>query len=264
MKKVSIIIPCFNQGKFIKDAIESCIKQTYKNIELIIINDASNDSSEEIIKQYEKEYQNIKYIKNKENKGVVFSRNIGITNGGGDFILPLDADDTIEPTYIEKAVDILENNNQIGIVYCKAKYFGTKTGEWILPEFSETNIYHNNMIFVSALFRKADFIKAGMYKQNMEDSYEDWDLWLTFIEMGLKAYRINEFLFNYRQHNLPCRTKQANEKSYEKLIKNHPKFYIDNDFFVYKKKYKKYKKLYNIFLVLTILELILFLIITIF
>ena len=132
-KKVSLIIPCYNQSKYVEEEINSALSQTYKNTEIICINDGSTDESAQVIENCAKNNQKIIFINRKENKGVVTARNTAIEAATGEYILPLDADDTIEPTYVEKAARILDANPQIGIVYCRAKLFGAQNGEWTLP-----------------------------------------------------------------------------------------------------------------------------------
>ena len=181
--KVSIIIPCFNQCKYIGEAITSAINQTYANIEIVIINDASTDDSKSIIENFAQKYKNIVFLNNEENKGVVYSRNTAIDAACGEYILPLDGDDKIEPTYVEKAVKILQNNPKIGIVYCNVERFGIKTKKWKNTGFEESAfLFGEHAIICGALFRKSDFLHFGGYKKRMIYGYEDWDLWLTFYE----------------------------------------------------------------------------------
>ena len=265
MKKVSIIIPCFNQGKYVQEAIESALKQTYKNIEIVCVNDGSNDETSEIVRSLADKYKNIIFFDLKENKGVINARNLAIDASTGDYILPLDADDIIEPTYIEKAVEILNNNSDVGIVYCKVRKFGTKNKIWKLPEFNLDNFLYENCIFNCALFRKEDFYKAGKYKENMINGCEDWDLWLSFVELELKPYKINEILFNYRQHK-DSRTKITSGDVDWKInfFENHKDLYLKNEKFIsnafknnlyLEARLKKYKKLYILFLTFFILQL---------
>ena len=259
MKKVSIIIPCFNQGKYIKDAIESALKQTYENIEIICINDGSNDDTAKNMKLLADRYK-ILFFNFKENKGVIEARNFAIEASSGDYILPLDADDIIEPTYVEKAVKILDEKPEIGIVYCKAKKFGKTNKIWNLKKYSFEKFLYKNLIFNCALFRKNDFLRAGKYKQNMKNGCEDWDLWLSLIELGLKPYRINEVLFNYRQ--IPNSRTQATNKNTDwqtELIKNHINLYTNDKEFAKrifaKNRTKKYKNLFWIIFAFSIVEL---------
>ena len=223
-KKVSIIIPCYNQGKYVSDAINSALKQTYNDIEIVVFNDGSTDNSSEIIKSFADKYNNILFFDEKENKGVINARNMAIEAANGEYILPLDADDTIEPTYIEKAVKILKENPNVGIVYCDAKMFGNKNKYWNLESFDKSNFLYCNCIPVTALFRKTDFLKVGMYKDCMQFGCEDYDLWLSFVEQGFDIYKIDEILFNYRQYKEDSRTTisiQNSETVWKAIIKNH-------------------------------------------
>ena len=109
-KKVSVIIPCYNHGCFVSEAIESALNQTYKNIEVVCVNDASTDNSAEIIQKYADKYNNVIFVNQKTNGGLSHSRNTAIENASGYYILPLDADDKIHPSYVEKAVKIIGNS----------------------------------------------------------------------------------------------------------------------------------------------------------
>ena len=182
-EKVSIITPCYNDGKYIEETIHSILSQTYKNWEMIIIDDGSEDNETiDILKKVEL-IDNIQVIKT-NHVGPAEARNIGIKHSCGEFILPVDADDLIDNTYIEKAVQQMNNNNNIGIVYCHADLFGIKTGPWELPEYSIDKMLIDNIIFVSALFRKSDWEQVGGFKSNMEHGMEDYDFWLSIIELG--------------------------------------------------------------------------------
>ncbi len=274
-KKVSIIIPCYNQGKYVSDAINSALKQTYNDIEIVVFNDGSTDNSAEIIKSFADKYNNILFFDEKENKGVINARNMAIEAANGEYILPLDADDTIEPTYIEKAVKILKENPNVGIVYCDARMFGNKNKYWNLEDFDKSNFLYCNCIFVTALFRKTDFLKVGMYKDCMQFGCEDYDLWLSFVEQGFDIYKIDEILFNYRQYKEDSRTTisiQNSETIWKAIIKNHIDLYLADSQFIdrfrsnpkkLKKKYQKYKKLFNIFLPIIITESVLLIILVI-
>ncbi|MBQ2870520.1 glycosyltransferase family 2 protein [bacterium] len=276
-KKVSIIIPCYNQELYVEEAIESALNQTYGNIEIVCINDGSTDNSSSVISEITSEHKSIVFIDNKENKGVIASRNEAIKLASGEYILPLDADDKIEPTYVEKAVKILEENSDIGFVYCKANMFGDKNKYWKLPEFDEKTFIFANCIFCTALFRKSDFLKVGMYKEYMKYGCEDWDLWISFVENGLKPHRIDEVLFNYRQIAVSRSNVcwQNEQKWQRELIKNHLDLYLNNDLFlklVFDNlqiknsflKYKKYKKLFNLILIFAGIELLLFVLLFVF
>ncbi len=273
MVKVSIIIPCYNQGQYVAEAINSALSQTYSDIEIVCINDGSTDNTHKIIKSFADKYKNILYINSEKNNGVIYSRNTAINACHGEYILPLDADDKIESAYVEKAVKILDTNPNIGIVYCKARIFGKKNRNWKLKKFNKSDILYENCIFNTALFRKSDFLKVGMYKNYMMNGMEDFDLWLSFIEQGLDVYQIDEVLFYYRKYDQETRTQifQKNQNEiWLSVIKNHINLYLNDRQFLERlifskplearKKYKKYKNIFYILLAITAIELMIILI----
>ncbi len=196
MATASIIIPCYNQGHFIDEAVKSVLAQSYSDFEIIIINDGSTDESTNLLlRSYNK--PKTKVI-NTKNQGLAAARNNGIAEATGKYILPLDADDKIEPTYLEKSIKILETNKNIGIVYCRAQLFGSVETEWLLPEYSLERMLLDNIIFCSALFRMEDYKSIGGYDTSMQHGWEDYDFWLSLLEMGRTVHQIPEILFYYR------------------------------------------------------------------
>ncbi|MCT8140375.1 glycosyltransferase family 2 protein [Anaerobacillus sp. CMMVII] len=139
---VSIVIPCYNYGRYLKDAIDSALKQTYHNIEVIVVNDASTDEfTIEKLREFEKQ-ENITVIHHKQNKGLPAARNTAIKAASGKYILPLDADDTIEPTTVEKAAKILEEQKNVGIVSLGMRFFGDVNFIHIPPKFDFLTLLH--------------------------------------------------------------------------------------------------------------------------
>ncbi len=230
-KLVSIIIPCYNQEKYITDAIMSAENQTYKDIEIVFIDDCSTDSSLEVVNDLKNKYSNIVVLKNETNLGVVDSRNNAIDVAKGFYILPLDGDDTIEPTYIEDAVKVFEEKPYVGFVYCKARKFGAVNEDWNLPKFNKESFIFGNCIVNSSLFRKSDFIKLGKYKSYMYSWTEDYDLWMSFVEAGLLPYRIDKILYNHREFDNGSRTQLTTKDPYfarREYLLHHTKLYADS------------------------------------
>lgn len=264
LPKVSVIIPCYNQSVYVGDAIESALGQTYPNVEIICIDDCSTDNSSNIIRSYAEKYKNISFIQLDKNKGVCLARNTAINSCNGEYILPLDADDIIDKTYVEKAVEIMEENPEVGIVYCDARIFGVKNKKWKLPEFNKNNIIFQNCIFNSAMFRKKDFISCGGYKENMNCGCEDWDFWLSMVEKDVKVYKIEEDLFFYRKIKKESRTdltQNSQNEILKNLFNNHINLYINNEefynrVFSVQKNRQKYRRLFNLFLGISTIELL--------
>jgi len=224
---VSIIIPCFNQSGFIGETIGCLNKLQYQNWEAIIVNDGSTDDSEKTILAIIANLPKFRYVK-QENKGLAEARNAGIRISNGKYILPLDADDLISPDYISEAVEYLEHNPQTGIVYANAEFFGEKQGLWELPDFSMQQMLTMNCIFCTSLFRKEDFDRTKGYNPAMVYGWEDWDFWLTLIELGRKVHKIDKTHFYYRiRSESMLRTMSVEQRKQLKnlIFKNHLNLY---------------------------------------
>jgi len=194
--KVSIVIPCYNHGGYIEEAIDSVLKSKYENYEIIVVNDMSTDNlTIHVLKNLNK--PNTRVLHN-QNKGVANARNFGIAHADGKYILPLDSDDKISDHYIPDAVKILESNPNIGIVYSKARLFGKKIGEWKLPPYSLERILASNIIFCSAFYRREDWEKTKGYNPNIPYGKEDWEFWLSILELDRDVYCLPEVHFYYR------------------------------------------------------------------
>ena len=227
INKVSIIIPCYNQGKYIKDAINSVKSQTHQNWECIIIDDGSTDDSYEITKNLIEDDERFILLK-QENSGVCTARNVAAEKACGEFLLPLDADDMIAPTYIEKALAEFNQNENCKLVYCNLRFFGARNSDWILPEYNYEKMLWMNQIFVTALFRKSDYLKTGGYNPNMTDGCEDWDFYLSLLKPNDIVIKLPEILFFYRQKPVSRNTdaKQKIDVVKKQIVKNHIDCYL--------------------------------------
>jgi glycosyltransferase involved in cell wall biosynthesis len=196
MPKVSVIIPCYNQVEFLEEAIASVKNQTFKDYEIIIVNDGSTEHNAiDLINDFAS--FNI-FIIHEINKGVSAARNKGIELAQGEFILPLDADDEIHPHYLEEAVEMLENKKQFEIVITGVKYFGALQHEEYLPEYSRKQHLLQNLFFNTSLFRKKSFFNAGGYDEDFKTGWEDWDFYLRLINNESQIGFIPKYYYNYR------------------------------------------------------------------
>lgn len=224
--KVSVIIPCFNQGHFLEETVASVLEQTLKDFEVIIVNDGSTDI---FTNQLLADYRNDKTtVITTNNQGLAAARNNGIREATGEYILPLDADDRIGSSYLEKAAKILDDNPDVGIVYCQAQLFGAVETEWQLPEYSLSEMLLDNVIFCSALFRRSDWDLVGGYDPGMIYGWEDYDFWLSLIEHGRGVYQIPEHLFSYRvASDSMVRSKEKWQKvaMFKRIFERHQELY---------------------------------------
>lgn len=227
---ISIIIACYNAEKYIIETLESVIKQTYSNFEIIAIDDGSTDNTLSILKKYQKNDTHINII-SQSNQHCTKARINGITHSKGKYIIFLDSDDIIAPTYLEKCNDVLERNPDISIVYAKARLFGRINKSWFLPKFNIKRFLLGNCIYVSSLIRKSDYDKVGGFDERLS-VLEDWDLFISIIKNGGKVYKIEEELFFYRKRNDETSVTDTASKEITS----------DNQFIIYKKHYEFYKE----------------------
>jgi len=226
--KVSIIVPCYNQAQYLEEALQSVLEQTYLNWECIIINDGSPDNTEEIAKEWVKKDIRFNYIF-KQNGGLCSARNSGIELSNGEFILPLDADDKIEPNYLELAIESFKQDTTLKVVYYKAEKFGDESGKLDLKPFSLKNLAIENMIFCTALFKKEDWILVNGYDEEMIYGLEDWEFWIAILKNGGMVKQLDYIGFFYRVKSKSMLKELNSEKSkylFEYISIKHADFFV--------------------------------------
>ena len=199
MSIVSIIIPSYNQGPYLAEALESVLAQTYTNWECIIVDDGSHDNTAEVAKSYCEKDARIKYLY-QENSGVSAARNNGVAHSKGEYILPLDGDDKIAPEFLELTLREIIKDRNIRVVYTDVQYFDARNDVYKLPPFSIEQLLGMNVMCVTSLFRREDYEKAGGFNINMKEGFEDWDFFVSMFQDGIgTAVKIPKVLFYYRR-----------------------------------------------------------------
>lgn len=196
---VSVVIPCYNDKDYIQEAVQSVLDQTFQDFEIIVVDDGSNQATK----------RKISYIKNKKlqiitqkNQGLSTARNNGIKASSAEYILILDGDDTVDTSFLEKAVAILEENQAIGAVssYCNLFIKNHQVINKHLPKGGgiDNFLFDNNSVSF-ALIRKKRWEEIGGYDEQMKSGFEDWEFWISMTKRGWEIFVIPEYLFNYRQ-----------------------------------------------------------------
>jgi glycosyltransferase involved in cell wall biosynthesis len=210
--------------------IGSVLRQTYRDFEIIIVNDGSTDNTAEVLDRISDD--KIKII-HSGNNGPSAARNLAIENARGEIIMNLDADDMIAPTLLEKAYELFRLHPDAGIVYSDAECFGAKSGKFDVGEFSVENMLSDNRIISDAFFKKEDWQSAGGFSSEFKFGLEDWDFWLLILEHGRKVYKIPESLVFYRIYKDPFKSRTGRLKkdriktlqSVYKIYKRHTELY---------------------------------------
>ena len=211
--KISVIIPCYNDTDHIEKSIDSALNQSHKNLEVIVIDDGSNDNTKRILKSLEPK---IDILLSQENKGPSAARNKGVESATGEYLLILDSDDYFEPDFCEKAVAIMEENPNVKIVTCYARWFIDETNFQIYkPKGGPVEDFLiSNSAVGNSLIRRRDFLDCKGYDEDLKSGFEDWELFIRLLATGGKAQVIPEILFHYRKRE-NSRSSQAMEKKYE-------------------------------------------------
>lgn len=206
---VSVFIPSFNHGRYIEKCILSIINQDYLNIELIIIDDGSKDESIEIIDGLrllcEKRFPNFKFI-SRDNKGLSYSMNEGLTLSSGKYFLAIASDDAMLKCRISKQVYFLEKNPAVDCVFGSAIIIDSNSNKIGEIRKSEGLVYFSDLMLLNksllapTFFGKTCVIRSvGGYPAGLY--IEDWYMWLKISQMGFVIYQMSDFFAEYRSHD---------------------------------------------------------------
>lgn len=201
---VSVIMPAYNSEKYIADAIDSVLAQTYRNFELILINDCSADSTLDIMNNYAQKDSRITVVSNEVNSGVSFSRNRTIRMSEGEYVAFLDSDDIWAPEKLEKQISLANSNPQASLIYTASGFIRQdgKRVDFIMhvpDKISRKELLKQNVISCSSvLIKRSSIENVSMPSDKM---HEDFATWLTVLKKEPYAYGIDEPLLIYRLSN---------------------------------------------------------------
>ncbi len=225
--KVSVIIPCYNLGAYIKDAVESVEAQTLQDFEIIIVDDGSTDRH--TIKALESLAQDKVQVFRIKNRKLPGARNYGINKAQGKYIVCLDADDMLAPRYLEKSVAVLDKDKakKFAFVTTWLREFGERTNVWETSNFDVAKILITNVVHAGSMFRKEAWSQVNGYTEIMTEGYEDWEFWLSIIEKGYSWEVIPETLFYYRirKNSMLASSRTVHMDIYQKIYDLHPKLF---------------------------------------
>jgi glycosyltransferase involved in cell wall biosynthesis len=224
---ISVIIPCYKQAEYLREAVESVVAQTFTDWELVVVDDGSPDATaataEAIIAAHPG--RAIRLLR-KPNGGVSEARNAGIRMARGAYILPLDADDIIRPTMLEKTVRLLDSDPGIAIAYTDITHFGAVDRTIQAGEFDAAKIPNNNQLNCCSLYRREVWEQSGGYR-SLHWGYEDWDFWVGCAAAGFRAARVPEPLLLYRVKDASRDTVAVSRDGElrARIVLNHPQLY---------------------------------------
>lgn len=201
---VSVVITCYNYANYVSQAINSVLKQTFNDFEIIIVNDGSTDNTEEVVQEY-LGYGCVKYVY-QENSGQANAKNNGIRNSSGEFIAFLDADDIWDKAKLEKQIPLFSDRS-VGVVYSRMRFIDDRENivkhkienKYLFPRSGSVTkaLFFDNFVpFSSSVIRREHLEECGYFDGSITMGI-DWDLWLR-MSIHCKFEYVNEPLLLYR------------------------------------------------------------------
>jgi glycosyltransferase involved in cell wall biosynthesis len=228
---LSVVIPFYNLGKYILEAVQSVYDADYENIEVIIVNDGSTGKFDiDQLMLVKKKYPLLKIISTKNN-GLSIARNTGALQASGQFITFLDADDKVHSAYYSKSIELLKSKSNVHFTGCWTQYFGKSNDLWpaLTPEAPFLLVH--NMVNSSALvYKTKSFLSAGLNDPDLLFGMEDYDSVIAMVKQGLGGVVLPETLFYYRvRANSMARKFNRNKILYlhQLIAQKHSKFYAN-------------------------------------
>lgn len=201
----TIVIPCFNHGRFVGDAVRSCLAQARASVEVVVVNDGSDDGTTPAACDAVA-CERVRVI-HQANLGLPAARNRGAAVARGEYIAFLDADDWIEPGFVGALAAAIEGEVRAGRgedvfhAYCQERLVELGEGVWRVPAWDGELMLITNLHPVTALIRRERFEALGGFDATMTRGYEDWELWVRAVGRGWRGVRVAEPLFVWRRHS---------------------------------------------------------------
>jgi glycosyltransferase involved in cell wall biosynthesis len=195
-----VIIPFYNLGRYINEALDSVLASRYQPFEVIIVDDGSDDPySLSVLRRIEQQgVSNVRVVRHAENRWLAATRNTGVLEARGEFIAFVDADDKVEPEYFSEAVDILKRYDNVDFVYSWIQNFGGSKWRWITWNTEFPYLLGHNMVSALAVAKRSSWLAYGMNRSEIEYGMEDYDGWVRMVAAGCYGVSIPKFLVQYR------------------------------------------------------------------
>jgi len=226
--RVSVIIPVYNAGSDLGRALDSVSAQTVPDLEVVVVDDGSTDAR--TLKLLEKAARRPRVtVHRTENRGPAAARNEAVRRSRGSYVVPLDADDYLAPTFLAETVAVLDAEPEIGIAYTWIGLVGGHRGTWRTGGFSVPELLCRCTVHVTALYRREVWVDVGGYDPRFVESCEDWDFWLAAAARGWQARRIPKVLAYYqrrgRSRGVRARERGVSARLMRTLVAKHRTLY---------------------------------------
>ncbi len=197
MPKVSLVIPCYDLGRYLDEAVDSALGQTYDDFEILIVDDGSTDpQTVALLDGYDRPKTR---VLRGPHRGVTAARNLAIAEAKGELVSFFDADDKLHPDFLKRTVAVLDGDPSLTFASCWVHLFGHEEWDWKSEACDLVALLHDCSVCTAALVRLDAVRAVGGFDEAMELGHEDWDLWLSLVERGHRGVILPEVLFYYRR-----------------------------------------------------------------
>lgn len=193
----SFVVTCHDLGRFLDETVDSLLAQTVQDFEIVVVNDGSTDPMTcRLLADYQRERTRVVHS---ERRGLPGARNLGVARSRGRYLCMVDADDLLEPTYLERSLHALERQPELAFASHWLRTFGDEVVDWTPTDCSLPALLHANTLNGAALLRRDVFERIGGFDETFTDGCEDWEFWIRVVAAGHRGTIIPEFLFKYRR-----------------------------------------------------------------
>lgn len=228
---VTIVIPCYNLGRYLEETVESVLGQTRDDFEIVIVDDGSTDTeTRALLDGYERPKTRVLRT---ENRGLAAARNLGAAESEAPFLCFLDADDRLRPRFCERTLAVLESEPDLHFCSCWLENFGIREGLWQPERCDLAQLLAECTVLTASPVRREAFEAVGGFDEEMPIAgYEDWELWIRLVAAAYPGTILREVLFDYRRRpgsmSAVCCSEQGHEILFEYMVKKHRTVFEQN------------------------------------
>ena len=195
--RVSVVVTCYDLGRYLDEAVASVLAQTFEDFEVLVVDDGSTDpATTQLLADYRRPRTRVLRT---PNSGLPAAKNTGIRHTSGEYLCCLDADDALEPAFLERSVAALDADPELAFASHWLRTFGDETGEWRPTRCDFPALLDANTVNGAALVRRSAVAAVGGFDESLRDGCEDWDLWIALVERGFRGTILPELLYAYRR-----------------------------------------------------------------
>ena len=193
----SFVVTCHDLGAYLDEAVDSVLAQTVTDYEIVVVNDGSTDAATcSLLRTYSRPRTRVVHS---ARRGLPGARNLGVAHSRGRYLCMVDADDILEPRYLERSLAALTQSPDIAFASHWFRAFGDETWDWTPTDCTLAMLLRENTVNGAALLRREVFESLGGFDESFTDGCEDWEFWIRLTAAGYRGTIIPEFLFRYRR-----------------------------------------------------------------